>query len=95
MPNRGQIRTYPKRHLKRLKKQLEEINTRDALIHFRRNLVERQMLNNYSGEYERIRGILQHSVLPSGTKGRLIDREQELRRLGARAFEIAEQDLTI
>jgi hypothetical protein len=83
------MRTYPKRYIKRLKKQLEEINTRDALIHFRRNLVERQMLNNYSGEYERIRGILQHSVLPSETKGRLIDREQELRTLGARAFEIA------
>lgn len=89
MPNRGRMRTYPKRYIKRLKKQLEEINTRDALIHFRRNLVERQKLNNYSGEYERIRGILQHSVLPSETKGRLIDREQELRTLGARAFEIA------
>jgi hypothetical protein len=90
MPQKAnRMRYYPKRYLKRLKDKLEEINTRDALITFRRNVMERQKLNNYSGEYERIRGILQHSVLPHETKSRLIDREAELKRLGAQAFEIA------
>ena len=90
MPQRvNSLRHYPKRYLKRLKNKLEEINTRDAHITFRRNVMERQKLNNYSSEYERIRGILQHSVLPHETKSRLIDREAELKRLGAQAFEIA------
>ena len=83
------LNQYPKRYLKRLKDKLEEINTRGARITFRRNVMERQQLNNYSGDYERIRGILQHSVLPHETKSRLIDREAELKRLGAHAFEIA------
>jgi hypothetical protein len=80
---------YPKRYLKRLKDRLEEYNTKEALIHFRRNAMERAKVSNYSGEYERIRGILQHSTLPGETKNRLIHRQEELKQLGARAFEIA------
>ena len=79
---------YPKRYLKRLKNKLEEIHTREALIHFRRNAIERQQNSNYNGEYDRIRGVLMHSVLPAETKQRLIGREAELKSLGARGLTI-------
>ena len=85
---RVDLTKYPHRYLKRLKKQLEEYNSKEALIHFRRNAIERQQHNNYSGEYDRIRGILMHSVLPGETRQRLIERETELKKLGARALTI-------
>ena len=74
---------YPRRYLKRLKEKLEEHSTKEASIHFRRQAYERQQNMNYNGEYDRIRGILLHSVLPAETKQRLITREAELKKLGA------------
>ncbi len=75
----------PERYIRRLKGKLEEVNTREALIHFKHKVMERQKVNNHSGEYERIRElILQHSTLPFETVKRLKDRESEFKKkLGA------------
>ena len=71
-----------------MKDKLEEYNTREALVQFRYKAIERQRISNYSGEYDRVRGMLQQSMLPSETVKRLKDREDELKKLGARAFGI-------
>ena len=82
------VSKYPSRYLKRLKSKLEEYNTKEALIHFRRKAIERQQNSNYNGEYDRIRGILMHSTLPAETKQRLNEREAELKKLGATGLSI-------
>lgn len=84
----GESIRYPHKYIKRLKDKLEEYNTREALVQFRHKAIERQKISNYSGEYDRVRGMLQQSLLPSETVKRLKDREDELKKLGARAFGI-------
>jgi len=76
-------------YMKKLKDQLESYNTKQSLINFRKNLLERRKINNYSNEYENLRSILAHSVLPFQTKDMVEKRIAELKKLGAQAFEIS------
>ena len=73
---------------KLVKDRLEAANTKVSSAEFRKKLLEDQERINYSSEYDRIRGILQHSSLPGRTLETLKKRKDELRALGARAFKI-------
>ena len=74
---------------KQVKDRLEAANTKIASAEFRKKLLQDQKRMNYSSEYDRIRGILQHSSLPGRTLETLKKRKDELKALGAKAFEIA------
>ena len=72
---------------KQVKSKLEAANTKEASIAFRKKLLDDQKRMNYSSEYERINGILNHSSLPSRTIEGLKKRK-DLKALGAKAFQI-------
>ena len=73
---------------KQVKDKLEAANTKQASIAFRKKLLDDQNRMNYSSEYERIRSILNHSSLPSVTVEGLKKRKEELKKLGAKAFNL-------
>lgn len=73
--------------LKHAKDQMEAYNTKQSLISFRKKLLGDQKKNNYSMEYDRIRGILAHSnVAPFKTQASLMNRRDELKKMGAQAL---------
>jgi len=84
----NRMKYYPKVYLKRLKDILAEHSQREASVHFRRSALERQKASNHHNEYDRIRGILDHSTLPGETVARLERRKAELKGLGAHALTI-------
>ena len=57
--------------------------TKAALISLRKDWHQKQIKNNYQNEYDRIRGILEHSVLPGQTREHLEKRREELDGKGA------------
>ena len=71
---------------KQVKDKLEAANTKQASIAFRKKVLDDQNRANYSSEYERIRGILEHSRLPATTVDSLKKRSETLKALGAKAF---------
>ena len=73
---------------KQVKDKLEAANSKTASIAFRKKLLDDQNRMNYSSEYERINGILNHSSLPSRTIEGLKKRREDLKALGAKAFQI-------
>ena len=73
---------------KQVKDKLEAANSKQASIAFRKKLLDDQKRMNYSSEYERISGILNHSSLPSRTIEGLKKRREDLKALGAKAFQI-------
>ena len=74
--------------LKHLKDRLEAYNTKSSLLTFRKKLLEDQAKNNYSMEYDKIRGMLANSVMPFRTQAQLMNRRDELKSLGAKALSI-------
>jgi hypothetical protein len=83
--------TVPERYISKFNydnmlKTLEFRETKDKSIHFRRNLLEKQKVNNYIGEIERIRGDLSQTVLNHQTRDRLIERKTELKAMSAKAI---------
>jgi len=75
--------------LKQAKDQLEAYNTKLGLVSFRKKLLEDQKKNNYSMEYDKIRGMLEQSSLPFQTQAALVNRRDELQKLGAKALSIS------
>ena len=73
---------------KQVKDKLEAANTKQSSITFRKKLLDDQKRMNYSSEYKRINGILNHSSLPSRTIEGLKKRREDLKALGANAFQI-------
>ena len=69
------------RHYKRLQRMLEARKAKAESILLRKDWMERQKRTNYQSEYDRIRGVLSQTFLPSGAK-RFEEREAELRSLG-------------
>ena len=69
----------------RVKDQMEKHELRAKSIHFRRNLLERQKVANYTNELDRVRGVLGRTVLHYDTKSGLLARAKQLRILGAEA----------
>ena len=73
---------------KQVKDKLEAANSKQASIAFRKKLLDDQKRMNYSSEYEKVNGLLNHSSLPSRTIEGLKKRREDLKALGAKAFQI-------
>ena len=67
-------------------KKLRHANAKKESFTFRRKMLDDQKRNNYSNEYDRIRGILLHSSLPAVTMDALKKRKEHLKALGGKAF---------
>ena len=73
--------------LKHAKDLMEAHTTKQSLISFRKKLLDDQKKNNYSMEYDRVRGILAHSnVVPFATQASLMNRRDKLKQMGAQAL---------
>jgi hypothetical protein len=70
-------------YYKNLKNQLDAHETKARSIQFRNNVLERQKVNNYNNELDRVRGELSNTVLRGNSRDHLIKRRNELVRLGA------------
>jgi hypothetical protein len=53
--------------------------------HLRKEHLEKQKLNNYQNEYDRIRGVIGHSLTANHTP--LLERKKKLEKLGAGMFD--------
>jgi len=69
------------KHYRRLKQRLDAQKAKAESILLRKDWLDQQKRTNYQSEYDRIRGILSQSFLPTGAK-RLEEREAELKKLG-------------
>ena len=75
---------------KRVKDQLEAINTKEASVAQIKKMIDDQNRINYSNEMSNIRGVLGSKRLPFITVARLKNRHDELKRLGGKeAFTIS------
>ena len=70
-------------YYKQVHEELKARKTKSALIHLRKNWLEKQRVANYQNEYDRIRGILSNSVSGQLTKDRLNERKLILEKMGA------------
>ena len=73
-------------YYKKLKNQMEAHETKAKSIQFRNHVLQRQKINNYSNELERVKGELSNSVLGWQSREHLLNRQFQLKRLGAEAF---------
>ncbi len=64
---------------KRVKNQLEKQDLKAKSIHFRNKLLQDQQTMNYRLEYDRLRGILSHTVLNQQTKANVEARTAKLK----------------
>ena len=71
-------------HYKELQKFLDAYKTRQASLEFRKNVLRKQHKHNYQLEYDRIRNVLESSLIPT-TKEMIKQRMKELEDLGANA----------
>ena len=72
-------------YFERVKDQMEKHELKAKSIQFRKNLLERQRVANYTNELDRVRGLLSRTVLPGQTRVGLTERARHLRTLGAQA----------
>jgi hypothetical protein len=71
---------------KNLQKKIDAHNTKATSITLRKQWLEKQKVNNYINEYDRIRGILSQSVLGTKNTTQLEKRKSDLEKLGAKAI---------
>ena len=64
---------------KRVKNQLEQQELKTKSINFRNKLLQDQKTMNYKLEYDRLRGILEHTVLNQQTKDNVEARTAKLK----------------
>ena len=64
---------------RRVKNQLEQHELKAKSINFRNKLLESQKTMNYKLEYDRLRGILEHTVLNQQTKANVEARTKKLK----------------
>jgi hypothetical protein len=72
-----------------VQKQLDAHQTKVASIQIRKKMLERQKVNNYQNEYDRIRGLIAHNVVKQGDHSLdgLKRRASELKKLGAKVID--------
>ena len=75
------------RYFELVKDQMEKHELKAKSIQFRKNLLERQRVANYTNELDRVRGLLARTVLPGQTRLGLLQRATHLRGLGAQALD--------
>ena len=71
-------------YYKRVHEELKARKTRSNLTHLRNNWLEKQKVNNYQREYDRIRGILDKTLTGHVTNDLLDKRKKVLEDLGAK-----------
>ena len=64
---------------RRVKNQLEQYELKAKSINFRNNLIQGQKTLNYKLEYDRLRGVLAHTVLNQQTKDNVEARTAKLK----------------
>ena len=69
-------------NMKRERDIMKARETKAGLITLRKHILDKQKRDNYQNEYDRIRGILEHSMLPGVSKKHLEDRVEKLKKLG-------------
>ena len=57
---------YPLAYYKRLEQQIKQHELRDKSLDMRRRILKNQRISNYQNEYDKIKGILDHTIVPTG-----------------------------
>ena len=70
-------------YFKRVQSDIDSRKTKASLIMLRKQWLDKQKVNNYQNEYDRIRGILNTSVTGELTNDKLNKRKVELEKMGA------------
>ena len=65
---------------------MEMHETKQKSILFRKQILDDRVRANYQNEYERLRGVIAHTVVPEQTRQRLINRVGQLQNLGIQAL---------
>lgn len=74
-------------YYKQLQKQIDAHQTKEASIMLRKKFLERQKLNNYINEYDRIRGMIAQNERKGVSVEHLKEKKKGLEKLGARAVD--------
>ena len=74
--------------IKHLQKIIDAHETKAASIKLRKEWLDKQKVNNYSNEYERIRGMIDHNLVKGRSIEGLEKRKNKLEDKGAKPFEI-------
>ena len=70
-------------YFKQVQADIDSRKTKASLIMLRKQWLDKQKVNNYQNEYDRIRGILNTSVTGELTNDKLNKRKVELEKMGA------------
>ena len=70
-------------YFKQVQADIDSRKTKASLIMLRKQWLDKQKVNNYVNEYDRIRGILNTSVTGELTNDKLNERKVELEKMGA------------
>ena len=68
-------------NMKRERDILKARETRGSLITLRKHILDKQKRDNHQNEYDRIRGLLENSMLPGVSKKHLEDRVEKLKKI--------------
>jgi hypothetical protein len=74
-------------YYKRVQREIDARKTKASLILLRKQWIDKQTINNYQNEYDRIRGILNTSVTGELTNDKLNKRKVKLEQLGAKIID--------
>ena len=74
--------------LKHLQKIVDAHKTKAASLKLRKEWLDKQRMNNYSNEYERVRGLIEHNLVKGKSIEGLEKRKKKLEDKGAKPFEI-------
>ena len=74
-------------YFKQVQADIDSRKTKASLIMLRKQWLDKQKVNNYVNEYDRIRGILNTSVTGELTNDKLNKRKVELEKLGAKIID--------
>ena len=74
--------------IKHLQKIIDAHKTKAASLKLRKEWLDKQRMNNYSNEYERVRGLIEHNLVKGKSIEGLEKRKKKLEDKGAKPFEI-------
>jgi hypothetical protein len=57
---------YPLSYYKVLEQQFKHRQVQDKSVDMRRRILKNQRISNYQNEYDKIKGILDHTIVPTG-----------------------------
>ena len=74
-------------YYKRVQNEITARKTKASSTMLRKQWLEKQKINNYQNEYDKIRSILSNSVTGELTNEKLHERQKELQKLGAKIID--------